>query len=238
MHYYTVRSFLLVCILLHFAACKKPTDSNEVYNYKAYNLADINIKQYDTKVFTDSVHIVDTAGSDGPVAVSFKNLPPGVFAEPASVSGTPPFSAVFKMHSRPQGYGAFTSYLNIATSSNKVQLIPFKVNVTPSANPCVELLLGGYVGVDACSPAFGNTGYDVSVFSTNPSSGKILIGLPLGTIQATVKCNDSLFIDDYNGGSVLVNGVGTYDDLEIKLFYQVNDGTQHTCVTTLTRKPY
>lgn len=233
----TFKLFLPACALFIFSTCKK-ADNAAAKNYVVANRGDISVKQFEEKVFTDSMRIEDISNAGKPLHVSYKNLPPGMFAQPASISGIPPFNAVFTIHSRPQGYGKFQASVDVTGSLSGVRSVPFTVDVAASGTPCVDAVLGNYTGTDECSPAHGDTGYDVSIYATNAAAGRVAIRMPLGTLSAKVLCSDSLLIDEYNGGSFVLTGVGLYDYYTIRLVYRWFDGTSYNCTTTLTRKPY
>ena len=219
------------------ACILQKSEAPKTYTYSVGELKNISLKQFAIKILTDTIPIQYNGGTNGPLTVRL-TLPAGVYSVPQSITATPPFNAVFTLHCRVLGAGNITGVVQTINTAGGTKETPFTFSVGASTTPCVDCVTGYYTGVDACSPAHGDAGFDAVISTPDAAWEKVFIQLPLGTLTARVNCNNTLAIDPYNNGAISLTGIGTFDDEHVTLHYTITGGTTYNCTTTLTRKPY
>lgn len=236
-YYFTVPSLLLAVMLI--CSCHRPQQATPItYNYSVSGINDIRLKQYEEKSYTLTYHVNHTTGADELVTLAFKDIPPGMVITPASISGTPPFDAVFNVHSRIIYAKQYPVSLLATNASTGTRELNFNIAVDNSATPCTDKISGNYIADDGCAPANGMHQYAADIHLNNLESNRVNIYMSFGTLVARLNCNNNTFsLDPYNNGTISITGTGTYSDDSVHINYQVSGGATYTCSTTLVRVP-
>jgi hypothetical protein len=132
-----MKNLLLISIALLFGlGCSKSNNntasSGNSQVYTVNGLSDITVPQYlDTTIYV-LYNIKFESGTQEPVSIVLENLPAGLTASPASVSGTPTFGAQFTLRLHMTTTGTFPVTVTANSGSAAKKTFTFNIVVTPA----------------------------------------------------------------------------------------------------------